>query len=79
MAVSLPLVAALLVGGTAISTLGDVGIALAAAAFLVVLLLALPLGMLAAWHQHRLIDRFFDEVVRTGQHDTGTRLRLNIA
>ena len=40
---------------------------MAAAAFLVVLLLAVPLGMLAAWHQHRLIDRSASLVALLGQ------------
>jgi peptide/nickel transport system permease protein len=40
---------------------------MAAAAFLVVLLLAVPLGMLAAWHQNRLIDRSASVVALLGQ------------
>ncbi len=57
MAVYLPLVAALLVGGTAISTLGDVGIALAAAA------LALIVALRYGERLSRLVAHRSEEVV----------------
>lgn len=57
MAVYLPLVAALLVGGTAISTLGDVGIALAAAA------LALIVALRYGERVSRLVAHRSEEVV----------------